>query len=50
MTECEISGCHETATTTITLLGMLRHVCDEHAHHLTDEAAGAEANDDTQPQ
>jgi len=30
-TECERSGCHEVATTTVQVLGFLRHVCDVHA-------------------
>ena len=36
MTECDLSLCDERATETRMLLGMLRHVCAEHASSLTD--------------
>jgi hypothetical protein len=35
--ECEIGECHDRATTPVSVLGMLRFVCDRHACGLPDD-------------
>lgn len=35
--ECERSGCHEQAVARVPVLGIMRHVCEEHGRKRSDD-------------